>query len=257
LDKADLVFTISRKTRDDILKVFPGATYASKLKAVPLAGSVPSFSPGSEAIAPETITFYYPSSFGIYKDHLTLIEAAIELARKGLKFKVILIGEATDSLVSGNVRLSQQFKTREYRDYLEDCNRVYRENREIFEGYFAGLGYRDYETLEANYRTCSCVVFPSRYEGFGLAIAEGIVRGIPVIASDLEVFKEQVELYRCGDRVRFFPMGNAVALAGLLEDFIRNPLPRLSPEGIPARIALRTWDDVAGEYFTFLQDSGR
>ncbi len=45
LDRADLLFTISQKTKDDVLKVFPNATYASKLKAVPLAGLIEQSNP--------------------------------------------------------------------------------------------------------------------------------------------------------------------------------------------------------------------
>lgn len=257
LDKGDLVFTISRKTKEDILKIFPNFTYERKLQAVPLAGFVDS-SPINDTIGrSDTVTFYYPSSFGIYKDHLTLIKAGIQLAREGLNFKIVFIGKETDSLVNGKLRLSQQLKTEEYGEYLEECNALYRENSEILDRYFEGLGYRDYETLEENYRTCSCVVFPSRYEGFGLAIAEAIVRGIPVIASDLDVFKEQVDLYNCPDRVRFYPAGNADELADRLREFILSPLPRISPEDIPSKIHLWTWEDVARQYIDLLQANAR
>lgn len=257
LDKAAIIFTNSRKTKNEILQVFPNATYERKLKAIPLAGSIER--PFTGNISPESsiVTFYYPSSFGIYKDHLTLLKAAIQLARKDLNFKIVLIGKETDSLVNGKLQLSQQSKTGEYREYLEECHRIYAENRDLIERYIEGLGYQDYETIEDYYRTCSCVVFPSKYEGFGLAIAEAIVRGIPVIASDLEVFREQIELYNGSDRARFFPATDADALAARLEQFIREPIPRLRTEDIPAKINLWTWEDVAKEYIAILQENAR
>jgi glycosyltransferase involved in cell wall biosynthesis len=255
LDKADLLFTISQKTKDDVLKVFPNATYASKLKAVPLAGFIEQSNPKSDLVKSELVTFYFPSSFGIYKDHLTLLKATIQLAKKGLNFKVVLIGKETDNLVNGNLQLSQQSQTQEYQDYLKECNRVYRENQEIFESHIKGLGYQDYETLQFYYQTCSCVVFPSKYEGFGLAIAEAILQGIPVIASDLEVFQEQVELYNCPERVQFYTRGDAESLANCLEQFILNPIPRLLPEDIPNKINLWTWEDVAKKYVELLKEN--
>lgn len=257
LEQADLIFTISQKTKDDILKVFPNAAYANKLKAVPLAGFANPSTTTDPLTPTEVITFYYPSSFGIYKDHLTLIKAGIQLAQKGLKFKIVFMGKETDSLVNGNLQLTQQSKTGEYPQYLEDCNRTYRENKAIIDQYIEGLGYQDYETLESYYRTCSCVVFPSKYEGFGLAIAEAIVQGIPVIASDLEVFKEQVDLYKCRDRVRFYQAGDADELADRLEAFILKPLPRLLPEEIPSTINPWTWENVAKKYITLLEENTR
>ncbi|MEG3436617.1 glycosyltransferase [Pannus brasiliensis CCIBt3594] len=257
LDKADIIFTNSRKTKNEILRVFPNATYERKIKAIPLAGSIDRPSTENTPERSDPVTFYYPSSFGIYKDHLTLVKAAVKLARKDLNFKIVLIGKETDSLLNGKLQLSQQSKTEEYRDYLEECNRIHAENREIIDRYIEGLGYQDYETLEFYYRICSCVVFTSKYEGFGLALAESIVRGIPAIVSDLEVFREQVELYNCGDRTRFFPAGDADALADRLEEFIRAPIPRLLPEDIPSKINLWTWEDVAKEYIATFQENAR
>jgi glycosyltransferase involved in cell wall biosynthesis len=257
LDKANLLFTISQKTKDDVLKVFPNNTYANKLKAVPLAGYVNEAHLSNNLARNEITTFYFPSSFGIYKDHLTLLKATIQLAKKDLNFKVVLIGKETDNFVRGNLQLSQQSKTQEYQDYLAECTRLYRENQEIFESHIEGLGYQDYETLQFYYQTCSCVVFPSKYEGFGLAIAEAILQGIPVIASDLEVFQEQVELYNCPERVQFYPRGDAASLANCLEQFILNPTPRLLPEDIPNKITLWTWGDVAKKYIELLKENAR
>jgi glycosyltransferase involved in cell wall biosynthesis len=217
-----------------------------------LAGSPISLSNNSFNAHDETI-FYFPSSFGIYKDHLTLLKAGLKLAEKNLNFKIILTGRETDNLVNGNISLSQQSTTKEYQAYITECNNFYQENQEFIQKYVKGCGYADYKDVEYYYQTCSCVVMPSTYEGFGLAIAEALLLGIPVIAANLEVYKEQVELYECPDRVEFFPAGDGEALAICLEKFILNPQPRLSPSEIAENIRSWTWDDVAREYIQALK----
>lgn len=259
LDKAKIIFTISDKTRDDIISIFSDSSLISKSKlcSIPLSG-FPSHD--TERDINITLTesenqptiFYFPSSFGIYKDHLTLIKAGLKLAEKGLDFRIVFIGKETDNLINGNLSLSQQSKTQEYSDYLNKCNQIYQANKGLMDKYFKGLGYCDYKTVEYYYQICSCVVFPSQYEGFGLAVSEAIVRGIPVISSDLEVLKEQSILYQCLDRIDYYEKGNVDALVNCLEQFINHPKPRLSDEEIKDRFYHWTWQDVAKKYVDVL-----
>ena len=176
------------------------------------------------------------------------MQAGIKLAKKGLDFQIVFTGKETDNLVQGNLSLSQQSQTQEYIDYLQKCQQIYQENQQLMKDYFVGLGYCDEEVVEECYQNCSCVVVPSQYEGFGLAVSEAIVRGMPVICSDLDVFHEQVELYKCSDRLEFFPLGDADALATCLEKFILNPKPKLSPIETEQRFKHWTWKEVAEEY---------
>ena len=254
LNKADLILTNSHKTRQEVLAVFPNPEFESKIHAVPLAGfSDIKTEPKLEDNNEQSITFYFPSSFSLYKDHLTLLKAGIILAQKKLDFKIVFLGRETDSLVNGSLNLSQQSKTTEYTEYLSQCKQVYQQHKDIIHDFFEGLGYCDYEQVEYYYQTSSCVVVPSQYEGFGLAVSEAIVRGLPVIATDIAVFKEQAELYQCFDRIDFYPKGDAQALAECMEKFMQNPKRKFSATEIEARFSHWTWQDVAEKYFTLLQ----
>lgn len=250
LEKVDVVFAVSEKTRNDIISFLPN--FADKINTVPNSGFIVGAKEQDSSlnkVEHQGITsFYFPSSFGIYKDQLTLLQAGIKLARKGLNFKIVLTGKETDNLVQGNLSLSQQSQTQEYIDYLQKCQQIYRENQQFMADYFVGLGYCDEEVVEECYQNSSCVVVPSKYEGFGLAVSEAIVQGMPVICSDLDVFHEQVELYKCSDRIEFFPLGDADALAICLEQFIINPKPKLSAVEVKQRFKHWTWKEVAKEY---------
>jgi glycosyltransferase involved in cell wall biosynthesis len=46
------------------------------------------------------------------------------------------------------------------------------------------LGWVTNDELEGLYRTSTCFVFPSLYEGFGLPVLEAMARGVPVACSD-------------------------------------------------------------------------
>ncbi|HBR00924.1 MULTISPECIES: glycosyltransferase [unclassified Roseofilum] len=254
LKKSDLVFTVSEKTKTDIISTFPG--FSSKIKPIPNAGvAIRKMESDRETTvnSSDRITFYFPSSFGIYKDHLTLLRSGIKVAQKKLQFQVVLTGKETDALVNGRLSLSQQSSTQEYSNYLNQCHQVYSDNRDLIEQYFNGLGYGEYEQVEYWYQHCSCVIIPSQYEGFGLALSEAISRGLPVIASDLEVFQEQVKLYQCFDQVEFFPRGDAEALAACIEKFVHHPKSKLNREKIQEKLSLWTWTDAAQQYISLLE----
>jgi glycosyltransferase involved in cell wall biosynthesis len=249
--------TISRKTKQDLLTVFPA--YQSKVSAVPLASDRPSPESLSQTQADSILlasglpptsktTFFFPSSFSLYKDHLTLLRASIASLKEGQDLRIVLTGKDTDRLAQGDCSLAGQKGTQEYVNYVDALTHLYRQHHEMWQKICFGFGYCDLSVVEALYTTCSCVVMPSQYEGFGLAVSEAIVRGIPVIAADLEVFREQAELYNCQDRIQFFPVGDADALKSCISGFIERPQARLTLEEAQARFGHWTWREVAKQY---------
>lgn len=74
------------------------------------------------------------------------------------------------------------------------------------------LGFVPDDVLPRLMASASAVVYPSRYEGFGLPVIEALATGTSVIASDLPVFREVG-----GECVAYFDPENPVELAKLIE----------------------------------------
>ena len=73
-------------------------------------------------------------------------------------------------------------------------------------------GHVERDELASLYRGASALVFPSRYEGFGLPIVEAMASGTPVVAAAAGAVPEIA-----GDAAVLVEPGDAVALAGGIE----------------------------------------
>jgi glycosyltransferase involved in cell wall biosynthesis len=73
-------------------------------------------------------------------------------------------------------------------------------------------GHVPQEELAALYRGAACLVFPSRYEGFGLPVLEAMASGTPVVATTAGALPEVA-----GDAAILVEERNPVALAGGIE----------------------------------------
>lgn len=93
------------------------------------------------------------------------------------------------------------------------------QGRRLF--WFDDVGDTD---LALAYRQASALIFPSIVEGFGLPLVEALSQGLPVIASDIPVFREIA-----GDHGRFFPPHDAEALAGAVRKHLAAPSADSSP----------------------------
>lgn len=97
--------------------------------------------------------------------------------------------------------------------------------------------------LALAYRQASALIFPSIVEGFGLPLVEALGQGLPVIASDIPVFREIA-----GDHGRYFPPADAQALAGAVKAHLA-----ASSDTCSSPFRWPTWEESARQLLTTLQ----
>jgi glycosyltransferase involved in cell wall biosynthesis len=99
-------------------------------------------------------------------------------------------------------------------------------------------GYVPQEELAALYRGAACLVFPSRYEGFGLPALEAMASGTPVVATSAGALPEVT-----GDAAILVDGRDPTALAGGIERALADR-DRLVCAGL-ARARLYSWTETA------------
>jgi glycosyltransferase involved in cell wall biosynthesis len=99
-------------------------------------------------------------------------------------------------------------------------------------------GHVEKTVLAALYRGAEALVFPSRYEGFGLPVLEAMASGTPVVASSAGAIPEVA-----GDAAVLVDPGDPVALAGGIERALADR-ERLSRAGLE-RARLYSWTETA------------
>ena len=112
-----------------------------------------------------------------------------------------------------------------------------------------GLGAVSDARLASLYAGAAALVYPSRYEGFGLPVLEAMAAGTPVVASDAAAIREAG-----GDAALYFRSGDADELALALRMVLEEPVTResLRARG-QVRAALMSWDRTARETLAILE----
>jgi glycosyltransferase involved in cell wall biosynthesis len=101
------------------------------------------------------------------------------------------------------------------------------------------------DQLEARYASADVFVLATRQETFGMAVAEALAHGIPVVATATGAVQNLV----ADDAGLVVPVGDRQALASALREVLgRADLrARLAAGACRARARLRTWDQAATE----------
>lgn len=133
---------------------------------------------------------YFPAHTWPHKNHLALVEALAVLRGRGVVRHVVFSGRQTphaEAIREAAVRLGVQEQVR-------------------FLGFVTPL------EVQCLYRLATCLVFPSRFEGWGLPVTEAFLSGLPVASSDASCLPETA-----GGAALLFDPGDVEAVAGAVE----------------------------------------
>lgn len=114
--------------------------------------------------------FLYPAITYPHKNHLVLLDALAQMPEAKKDIQLVLTG--------GAAQMEQRVHEEAVR--LGVVGRVVR------------TGRIPREDLDVLYRGAAALLFPSRFEGFGLPVLEAMVRGCAVIASDVTSLPEVI-----------------------------------------------------------------
>jgi glycosyltransferase involved in cell wall biosynthesis len=192
--RAAHVFAISERTRDDLVELY--GLPAERITVTPLAPD-PDFRPGDGA---HDGFLLLVGAIEPRKDPLAALDAA-----RAAGLPLVVVGPPRDRKLAGALQ----------------------------EGGADLRGYVPKDELVRLYQRAACLLFPTRYEGFGLPAAEAMACGTPVVARPDPAVREVV--------------GEAGVLTDDLVDGVRRALAdraRLSAAGLQ-RAQRFTWAETA------------
>ncbi len=112
-------------------------------------------------------------------------------------------------------------------------------------------GERDPADLYDAYAAASAMVLPSFHEGYGMALAEALANGLPIVSTTAGAIPDTVP----SDAGVLVPPGDSDRLAAALRAVIGDPVVRrdLSEGAAKARAALPTWPAQAARFSAILR----
>jgi glycosyltransferase involved in cell wall biosynthesis len=226
LESADIIVSISRRTRDQLLRFL--RVDEKKIRVAHLAASDCFANAPSEDEVNAFLDraglrrpyWLFVGQRGAYKNFAAMLDAFVAVARRA---------DAHLVLAGGGATLDPRHAETLIRRRCEGRVRV--------------LGNPGDDELRLAYGGAAAFVFPSLEEGFGLPLLEAMGAGAPVIASDIEVFHEVA-----GEAAAYFDPHDAEALARALADSLEEGYRRKwQPRGFKRRGQF-SWDKTAEAY---------
>jgi len=144
----------------------------------------------------------------VHKNHIAVMKAVALLMARGLDVNVIFTGNESDYRIAG------------YGGFLRQLAQEWNLGERVR---FLGFIPRDHQLNLM--KGADYVIQPSLFEGWSTVIEDAKAMNQFVVASDLDVHKEQLPL-----NGRFFPRRDPRALATIMQEFRRDP-PRPVPAG--------------------------
>ncbi|MGE3507843.1 MAG: glycosyltransferase [Vicinamibacterales bacterium] len=200
--RADHICAISEFTRQTLIQRL--GVPPEKVTAIPLAAD-PLFTQPAAAIRDARTLrkyglrageyLYFPGHTWLHKNHATAVEA-LRILREKHRLRPVLV-------CSGGSREAQPaLEQRIAAAGLQEAVRF--------------IGYCPHEDLPSLYRGALSLVFPSRFEGFGIPVLEAMSTGCPVVCSNTTSLPEIA-----GDAALLVDPNDAEALADALARVIR------------------------------------
>jgi glycosyltransferase involved in cell wall biosynthesis len=141
--------------------------------------------------------FFAPNQFWAHKNQITIIRALAELKKLGIDVFVAFSGKENDNRNP---------------EYFPGLKKVVEENGLTENIRF--LGFLDREVQLQLMNHSKAIIQPSLFEGWSTVIEDAMAMNQTIIASDLEVNKEQL-----GESGIYFERLNFMELAKILKDF--------------------------------------
>ena len=141
--------------------------------------------------------FFAPNQFWAHKNQITIIRALAELKKQGIDVVVAFSGKENDNRNP---------------EYFPGLKKIVEENGLSENIRFLGFLDRDVQLQLMNHS--NAIIQPSLFEGWSTVIEDAMAMNQAIIASDLEVNKEQL-----GESGIYFERLNFMELANILKDF--------------------------------------
>lgn len=232
---SDKVITVSANTRRDLVALFD--LDPADIEVVPEGVDHAVFFPRSrDETASELERLGLPSSYLFYAGTLaqhknieTLLRALAAVRQAGAEVDLVMVGRHDESDLASVVAASAQLGATEYVHIL---------------------GYQPLETVARLMSGAAAFVYPSLYEGFGLAVLEAMACGAAVIASDRASLPEVV-----GPGGKLLPPHDVAGWTSSILALLADPSATENAKGAALRQAGRfSWDESAAKTYSVLRD---
>ncbi len=140
--------------------------------------------------------YFAPNQFWAHKNQLTIVKSVAELKHQGIDVVVAFSGKENDNRNP---------------EYFPNLKKLVEENN--LEDNIKFLGFLDREVQLQLMNHSKAIIQPSLFEGWSTVIEDAMAMNQTIIASDLEVNKEQL-----GDKGIYFARLNFIQLANILKD---------------------------------------
>jgi glycosyltransferase involved in cell wall biosynthesis len=164
-------------------------------------------------------TFLYSGSLIHRKGVDLLAEAFSHLAAKSPEVELKIVGD-------GDLRATMESKLSPWEDRVRF------------------VGFKDWTELPSFYQSSDVLCVPSRYDGWNLAVPEGLAAGLPVIGTDR--VGAAIELIRHRENGWLIPADDADALYEAMDEAATLPRESLNKRSRAAETSVANYDTSAG-----------